>query len=269
MTPSTDRVAPPMVVIPCDNRLIGGQYYHALGRKYSDAVRVGAGCLPLLVPTGGEAGFEQYLDLADGVLLTGSPANVHPSLFGQEVRDPSLPLDVERDGVTLPLVRLAVERGLPLLAICRGLQEMNVAMGGTLHQAVHEVPGHGDHREDRDADLESQYGPAHEVALAPGGTLERILGRPRIVVNSLHGQGIDAIGPGLLEEARAPDGVVEAIRVAAHPGFSLAVQWHPEWKVRENPDSMKIFAAFGDACRAARAARRAAAAPLPPPTRRP
>ncbi len=242
----------PLVLIPCDNRQIGGQLYHLLGRKYADAVRVAAECLPLLTPTGGAGEYLPYLEMADGILLTGSPANVHPARFGQEVHDPSLPLDLERDSVTLPLVHLAIERGIPLLAVCRGHQELNVALGGTLHQAIHELPGKRDHREPADADLEEQYGPAHEVDILPGARLAQIVGQSRISVNSLHGQGIDALAPGLVAEAIAPDQVLEAVSIRAHPGFSLGVQWHPEWKVLENPVSLRIFRAFGEACRAYR-----------------
>jgi len=249
------RAALPLVVIPCDNRRIGHHAYHVLGKKYADAVRLGALCLPVLVPTSGSESIDPYLDFADGVLLTGSPANVHPSHFGQDVRDPSLPLDPERDAFTLPLVRAAVERGMPLLAICRGHQEVNVALGGSLHQAVHEVDGHADHREDETQDIDVQYGPAHPVDIVPGGRLEAILGKRRMDVNSLHGQGIDRLAPGLATEAIAPDGVVEAVRILSHPGFSLAMQWHPEWKVLENPDSIRIFRAYGEACRAYRAQR--------------
>jgi putative glutamine amidotransferase len=253
----------PFVMIPCDNRLIGGHYYHALGRKYADAVRLAADCLPLLAPTGGASELPPYLELADGILLTGSPANVHPSHFGQDVRDPSLPLDLERDSVTLPLVRMAVERGIPLLAICRGLQEINVAMGGTLHQAIHEVPGKHDHREDPALALADQYGPAHDVRIVPESHLVQIVGQPQISVNSLHGQGIDLLAPGLVAEAIAPDHVIEAVRIAAHPGFSLGVQWHPEWKVMDNAISVRIFRAFGDACRAFRLSRDRGSAGLP------
>ena len=245
----------PFVLIPCDNRLIGGHYYHALGRKYADAVRLGADCLPLLVPTGGARELQPYLDLADGIMLTGSPANVHPSHFGQDVRDPALPLDPERDSVTLPLVRMAVERGIPLLAICRGLQEINVAMGGSLHQAIHEVAGKRDHREDPGQPLDNQYGPSHEVDLVPDSHLMGIVGQARISVNSLHGQGIDRLASGLVAEAVSPDHIIEAVRIAAHPGFSLGVQWHPEWKVMDNPVSVRIFRAFGQACRDFRAGR--------------
>lgn len=252
MTAASAPLALPYVMIPCDNRVIGGHLYYALGRKYADAVRLGSECLPLIVPSGGASEFEPYLELADGILLTGSPANVHPSHFGQDLRDPALPLDVERDSVTLPLVHMAIARGMPLLAICRGLQEVNVAMGGSLHQAIHEVPGKSDHREAESTDLEEQYGPAHEVQIMAGSGLERIVGAPQITVNSLHGQGIDILAPGLVAEAVAPDHIIEAVRVAAHPGFSLGVQWHPEWKVLENPVSVRIFRAFGEACRAYR-----------------
>jgi putative glutamine amidotransferase len=202
--------------------------------------------------------------MADGILLTGSPANVHPSHFGQTVRDPKLPLDEERDSVTLPLVHLAIERGIPLLAVCRGHQELNVALGGTLHQALHELPGRRDHREPADAAIEKQYGPAHDVEILPGTRLESIVGQSHIVVNSLHGQGIDELAAGLVAEAIAPDHVIEAVRIREHPGFSLGVQWHPEWKVMENPVSLRIFRAFGEACREFRLARSGGAPKAPP-----
>ncbi len=265
MTAAPGAIHPPFVLIPCDNRLIGAHYYHALGRKYADAVRLAADCLPLLAPTGGARELQPYLDLADGILLTGSPANVHPSHFGQDLRDPSLPLDPERDAFTLPLVGMAIERGMPLLAICRGLQEVNVALGGTLHQAIHEVAGKTDHREDSAQPLDEQYGPAHDVHVLGQSRLAQILGEEHISVNSLHGQGIDRLAPGLVAEAVAPDHIIEAVHIAAHPGFSLGVQWHPEWKVMDNPMSLRIFRAFGAACRAHRERRQpgAAAASLP------
>lgn len=243
------------MLIPCDNRILGGHPFHVLGRKYADAVHDAAGCRPLLLPSGPITDLAAYVDLADGVLLTGSPANVHPMHFGQPVHDPALPLDQERDRVTLPLVRLAVQRGLPLFAICRGLQEINVALGGSLLQAVHEEPGRLDHRADPKEPAEEQYGPSHPVDITPGGELDRILGVRQLQVNSLHGQAIDRVAPGLRVEARAPDGTVEAVHIEAHPGFALAVQWHPEWKVLENPASHRLFRAFGDACREALARR--------------
>lgn len=254
----------PWVLVPCDNRTLGGQPFHVLGHKYADAVRLGAACLPLLAPTGSCSEILPYLELAAGILLTGSPANVHPSHFGQALHDPTLPLDPERDAYTLPLVRLAVERGIPLLAVCRGLQEINVALGGSLHQAIHALDGKRDHREDRSRTLEEQYGPAHEVDIVPGGLLARIVDQPRISVNSLHGQGIDVLAPGLIAEAIAPDGIIEAVRIVDHPGFCLGVQWHPEWRVRDNPVSLRLFGAFGAACRAYGAGRKPAAAALDP-----
>ncbi|HEX4583417.1 MAG TPA: gamma-glutamyl-gamma-aminobutyrate hydrolase family protein [Burkholderiaceae bacterium] len=245
----------PFVLIPCDNRTLGGHPFYVLGRKYADALQDAAGCHPLLLPSVCSADLTAYLDLADGVLLTGSPANVHPMHFGQTVRDPQLPLDQERDQVTLPLVRLSVQRGLPLFAICRGLQEINVALGGTLLQAVHEEEGRFDHRADPHEEPDAQYGPSHPVDIVAGSELDRILGARQLQVNSLHGQAIDRLAPGLRVEARAPDGTVEAVHISAHPGFALAVQWHPEWRVMQNPASRLLFGAFGDACREAQARR--------------
>ena len=145
------------------------------------------------------------------------------------------------------MIPVAVAAGMPVLAICRGFQEMNVAYGGTLWQSLHELPGHLDHREDESSSLDQQYGPAHEVLLEPGGIFRKIAGRERIDVNSLHSQGVQTLGQGLVAEARAPDGLIEAFRVADAPGFAVAVQWHPEWQFQENPFSRALFAAFGAA----------------------
>lgn len=241
----------PVVLIPACNKDIGHLPSHAVGRKYVDALVLGAGCMPLLVPPIGDAlDIEGLVDLADGVMLTGSVSNVHPEHFDQTVADPSLPLDPARDATTLPLVRCAVARGVPLFAICRGFQEINVALGGSLHQAVHAVPGRRDHREDPEADLDVQYGPAHAISVMPDGVLAQALGSAgRIDVNSLHGQGVDRLAPGLEIEAIADDGLIEAFSVRGARAFALGVQWHPEWKLRENPVSVKLFAAFGAACR--------------------
>ncbi len=250
----------PIVLLPCDNRMFGGHPMHVLGQKYADAVRDQSDCLPLALPTTGHEDISAYLDLADGVLLTGSPSNVHPSHFGQGVHDESLPLDVARDTVTLPLIREIVSRGIPLLAICRGLQEINVALGGTLFQAVQEIPGRNDHRGAKgkpDATKEEAYAPAHMIEVQANSRLASITNSRELTVNSVHGQGIDRIAPGLLVEARANDGQIEAITIEAHTGFNLAVQWHPEWRAWENSDSIKIFAAFGEACRAWRNKKRA------------
>jgi putative glutamine amidotransferase len=178
---------------------------------------------------------------------------VHPSNFGQAVHDPNLPLDASRDKATLPLISRVIELGMPMLAICRGLQEINVALGGTLHQAVQEVAGRNDHRGARgkpDATKEEAYAAAHPVSVVGDGCLAAIVGRRELVVNSVHGQGVDRLASGLRVEARAPDSQIEALTIDAHRGFNLAVQWHPEWRAWENEDSQKIFAAFGEACRA-------------------
>jgi putative glutamine amidotransferase len=239
----------PVVLVPACNRMIGLHPFHIAGRKYVDAVRL-AGCQPLVVPTATPDELEALLEMADGVLLTGSPSNVHPSHFGEEVHDPSLPLDPDRDDWTLPLIPRAMERGVPFFAICRGFQETNVALGGALHQAVQEQPGHLDHRSPRDAETaEAQYALAHPIDIVRGGALEQILGPGRVQVNSVHGQGVKRLADGLRVEALAPDGLVEAFTRPAAPGFNLAVQWHPEWRAAENPVSVKLFTAFGDACR--------------------
>jgi putative glutamine amidotransferase len=242
----------PIVIVPaCINR-IGAHPYHTVQDKYVSAVLTGARCMPLVLPALGEAtDLESVLATADGIMLTGSPSNVHPGRYGQEVHDAALPQDVARDATTLPLIRAALKRGIPLLAICRGFQEVNVALGGTLYQAVQDIEGLNDHREDKRLPMEEQYGPAHRVLLEPHGRLAQILGgASELMVNSLHGQGVAQLAPGLAVEGRADDGLVEAFTVAAAPGFMLAVQWHPEWRIADNPASMKLFLAFGDACRA-------------------
>jgi putative glutamine amidotransferase len=241
----------PIVLVPaCINR-IGVHPYHTAQSKYLDAVVIGAHGMPLVLPALGEQiDFDAVLALADGVMLTGSPSNVHASHYGQEVRDASLPQDAARDATTLPLIRAVLERGIPLLAVCRGFQEVNVALGGSLHQAVQVLPGMQDHREDKELTLEQQYGPAHRVLLEPQGRMAQLLGgAAELMVNSLHGQGIDRLAAGLAVEARADDGLVEAYTVASAPGFSLAMQWHPEWRIAQNPASMTLFHAFGEACR--------------------
>ena len=240
----------PIVLIPSDLKQIGVYPFHAVGQKYILAVAQGAEALPLLVPA-----ISDYLDIdellatADGIMLTGSPSNVHPSHFGQEVHNPALPLDLARDALTLKLIKAAIKAEIPLLAICRGFQELNVAFGGSLHQAVQEVAGKNDHREAKDLDVDAQYAPVHQVNLVANGQLAKIIGANQTMVNSLHGQGIDRLGEGLRADAHAPDGLIEAITVDNAKSFALGVQWHPEWKVMENASYLAIFKAFGDACR--------------------
>ena len=236
---------------------------HSVGDKYLDAVTAGAGAiafiLPALIDRPGGAftdprDVETVLDNLDGLFLTGATSNVAPAQYGATLGDPDSPADPARDHVSLALIRGAIRRGMPVLGVCRGFQEINVALGGTLHQAVHDVPGLNDHRERDDDPLETQYGPSHPIALAPGGLLHRLAGAPATSVNSLHGQGVDRLAPGLAVEARAPDGLIEAYRGEAG-SFLLAVQWHPEWHFRDNPLSVQLFRAFGDAARAWRARR--------------
>jgi putative glutamine amidotransferase len=240
----------PLIGIPADRRLCGKHYFHMGGEKYIEAVARGAQAVPVLLPV-----LDPVLDAAtiltraDGLLFTGSPSNVEPHHYGGPASEPGTLHDPNRDATTLPLIPRAIEAGVPVLAVCRGFQEMNVAYGGTLHQRVHEVGGFRDHREDEQAPLEEQYGPAHEVRLEPGGQLRAIAGRDRLEVNSLHWQGIDRLGAGLNVEARAPDGLIEAVSVAGAPAFALAVQWHPEWQFERNEFSRALFAAFGEACR--------------------
>jgi len=238
----------PLVLVPACNKMLGDHPYHIAGKKYADAVRL-AGCLPIVVPNADPAELQALLAIADGVFLTGSPSNVHPSHFDEDVLDLSLPLDPARDAWTLPLIRHALATGLPLFTICRGTQETNVALGGSLHQAVHDVQGKADHRADYAQPVQVQYGPAHEVFVEPGGVLERVVGRAKFDVNSVHGQAVNRLGAGLRVEARAPDGVVEAFSAEHAKGFNLCVQWHPEWQAASNDVSMRMLTAFGQACR--------------------
>lgn len=246
----------PIVAVMGDRRLLGPQPFHVVGEKYLVAVVRGAGAVPLVLPAlqWRDYGPEALLDRIDGVLLTGSPSNVAPRHYGGE--DDDLLRDAARDETSLPLVRGAVERGVPLLAICRGFQEMNVAYGGTLAARLHERPDHIDHREQPGDPFEKQYAPVHIVRLAGGGLLRRLAGTDEIVVNSLHGQGVDRLGAGLVVEARAPDGVIEAFRVERAPSFAVGVQWHPEWRVLEQPLSRPLFESFGAAARECAARRR-------------
>jgi putative glutamine amidotransferase len=250
-TPTGAPARKPIVLVPACNRMSGDHPFHMAGKKYVDAVRL-AGCTPLIVPTAEPDELAALLDLADGVLLTGSKSNVHPRHFDEAVHDPSLPLDPDRDAWTLALIPLALARGLPLFGICRGAQEANVALGGTLHQAVQEVAPFDDHRAPEGQPAEVQYAVAHRVDLVPGGLLAA-LGLPdHFDVNSLHGQAVGQLAPGLRAEALAPDGLVEAFSSPGAPGFNLCVQWHPEWLAADNPVSMQLLQAFGAAARAYR-----------------
>jgi putative glutamine amidotransferase len=230
--------------------MIGLHPFHAVGEKYLLAVVEAAGALPLIVPALGEhVDLDELLRVVDGIVFTGSPSNVEPSRYEGPASTAGTLHDAARDATTLPLIPHAVSKGVPVLGICRGFQEMNVAFGGTLHQKLQEVQGYADHREDEKQPLEVQYGPAHDVILEPGGLLRSFSDTDRIRVNSLHSQGVERLGRNLAVEARAPDGVIEAFRVQDAPRFALAVQWHPEWQVMSSTFSKALFAAFGDASR--------------------
>jgi putative glutamine amidotransferase len=237
-----------IVGIPVCLKTIDKMRVHRTPARYAEAVLHAVGALPVLIPPLGER-MLALLDSIDGLLVPGSPSNVHPDHYaGGESETPDFH-DLERDHTTLPLIRAAIARGIPLLAICRGIQELNVALGGTLIQRVHSRDGRLDHR-GGDGDLEVRYGPKHPVAVT--GQLEKILGTAVIIVNSIHGQAIDRLAPGLVTEATAPDGTIEAVAMPNAPGFVLGLQWHPEWGFATNPHSLAIFSAFGDACRAAK-----------------
>lgn len=241
----------PLVGLPTDRKIIGPHPFQAAGEKYIRAVVSGAEALPLLIPSlDPPLDVDSLLDDLDGLLLTGAYSNIEPHHYSDQPSFEGNVHDPARDGTTLSIVPMAIRKGVPLLAVCRGLQEVNVALGGTLHQKVHDVPGFSDHRESLADSLDDQYGPAHPVRLVPGGWLATIAGSEQAMVNSLHGQGLRDLGRGLIVEATAPDGLVEAVRLDSPDTFVLAAQWHPEWKVTENPFYLGIFRAFGAACRA-------------------
>jgi len=241
----------PIIGVPAYRRVFDGHPFHIVGEKYLQALIDGADALPLVIPVLAEhLDIDDILGQVDGVFLTGSPSNVEPHLYAGEPSEPGTLHDPERDAATLPLTRRALQAGVPLMAVCRGYQEVTVALGGTLHQKVHDVPGYHVHKENKDDPLDVQYEPSHPVDLIEGGVLHQLAGETRVMVNSLHSQGVAKLPQGVTVEAIADDGLIEAYTVDGAPGFALGVQWHPEWQVTKNEFSMAIFKAFGDACRA-------------------
>jgi putative glutamine amidotransferase len=254
----------PVIGVVADVHTGGKHSAHSVQQKYLDAVTGGAGAIALILPAlidrpgaawTESADLADALGLLDGIFLTGATSNVAPARYGATLDDPNSPADTARDHVTLSLIELAVARGVPVLGVCRGFQEINVALGGTLHQAVHNVPGYDDHRENPALHVNDQYGPAHQVSFTPGGLLHAFSGLEHAVVNSLHGQGVERLAPALAVEAVAPDGLIEAFRLDRTDAFLLGVQWHPEWEFRDDPLSVAIFRAFGTAARAYQASR--------------
>lgn len=239
----------PLVGLPADRTPIGRHPFQAVGEKYIRAVMDGMDAIPVLIPSlSPTLPLRDLLLSLDGLFLTGSHSNIDPGRYGGAACDLDDMRDPSRDESSLALVPLAIEMGVPVLAVCRGMQEVNVALGGTLHPKVQEVPGFQDHREDEEAPLDEQYGPAHVVCL--DGGLAQLAGGETALVNSLHGQGINRLGRGLRIEAIAPDGLVEAVRLGSNDSYLLAVQWHPEWKLVDNPFYLSIFQEFAAACRA-------------------
>ena len=251
----------PLVGISCCTKLFGtyGMANHAASDTYVRAVDEVVDAIPVLLPANGEAAdVTSLLARLDGVILTGSRSNVLPSLYGGPAHADGTPEDEKRDRMTMPLIREAVARGIPVLAICRGLQEMNVALGGTLHQRLQDLPNRFDHSTPQHPDPRVRTGKAHAVRLHPGSWIHRVAGMPEIPVNSLHNQGIDRLAPGLVAEAVAPDGTIEAVRYARGAGFAVGVQWHPEYDFSTDAVSRAIFAAFGAALRGSHGAALAA-----------
>lgn len=238
----------PIIAVTCDTTKSGLHLYHQVGDKYIEALTELTDALPLLLPS-----MDRPIDTADilssvdGILFTGAYANIQRELYGLEPAPEGEVQDIQRDKNTLPLMNAAIEIGIPIFCICRGFQEMNVAFGGTLHPRLHEVEGRLDHREDTQAPIEEQYGPAHKLTVCKDGVLAEILGVTHFDVNSVHGQGINQIADGLQIEALADDDTIEAISVKDASTFALAVQWHPEWQAHQNEQSSKLFRAFGKA----------------------
>lgn len=250
----------PMVVVTCDRISHNILKWSGGPASYLEAV-AHVGLLPVQLPTIETAlDPSPLLDVASGILLTGARANVHPARYGAPESEAAAPFDPERDRTTLSLIPMAIERGLPLLAICRGLQELNVAFGGTLHHAVHEVSGRDDHRSTPQEDIDAWFGIRHDVTVEPGGLLEPVFGRGPVAVNSVHHQGIDRLAPAARVEARANDGTIEAISIPSAKAFTLGVQWHPEHFVKTDGPSGAIFWAFAEAVAAHAAGETARAA---------
>lgn len=241
----------PIVAIPADIRRFDGTNWHSVQTQYVNAALKAADVMSFLVPALEEGNdTDLILDRVDGLLVSGSATNVHPSLYGAEARETDGPFDPARDATSLPLIRRALERGIPMLAICRGIQELNVALGGTLATEIQEQPGIWDHRKPDDPDRDVAYAIRQNVIVAEGSCMARVLGAGPVTVNSLHRQAISKTAPQLQVEALAEDGTIEAVSVIDAKGFAIGVQWHPEyWAETDNP-SKALFVAFGDAVRA-------------------
>ncbi len=241
----------PVVGVIGNHYLMNDRYaVHASGVINTEAVANVAGCLPLIVPTGPTlVSVEDLVEVCDGFVFTGGQPNVHPSEYGHDETPAHGAFDRDRDAIALGLIRACVERGQPFLGICRGFQELNVALGGTLHPEIREIPGRMNHRMPRDVDITEQFAHRHDVHFAPDGVFHKLMGALVVRTNTLHGQGILETAPDIVIDGWAEDGTPEAIYVKNAPGFTLAVQWHPEWNAANDAVSRPLFAAFGDAVR--------------------
>lgn len=243
----------PLVLVTADVKALDGYNWHAAVSTYLQAVLKGSDAIPMILPSlGPDLDLDAALDQVDGVLATGSRSNVNPQLYGREPTEENGPYDPDRDATTMPLLKRAVERGVPVFAICRGMQELNVALGGTLLTEIQAMEGRKDHRAPVSEHQEERFRIAHPVEVTSGGSLEQVLGAEPFEVNSLHRQALGDLGNGLTVEALAEDGTIEAVSLTDSPGYVLATQWHPEYWVATDGPSKKLFAAFGDAVRAYR-----------------
>ncbi|SEW20564.1 putative glutamine amidotransferase [Cognatiyoonia koreensis] len=247
----------PVIGIIGNHYLINDQYpAHAAGVMNSEAVAALCDAIPLIIPTDPRYGStDEWMGICDGFVLTGGRPNVHPEEYGETETEAHGVFDRNRDSVVLPLVRACVAHGLPILSICRGFQELNVAMGGSLYPEIRDLPGRDNHRMPPDGTLEEKFAMRHIVKLTEGGPFHRILGSTEVLTNSLHGQGIKQPGERIVIDGTAPDGTPEAIYVAGAPGFTLGVQWHPEYEAAKDPVSRPLFESFGEAARAWKAGR--------------
>jgi putative glutamine amidotransferase len=241
----------PLVAVSTDVRQFENYTWHAAPQQYLEAALVASGVFPVLVPSFGDRlDIDSLLDSVDGVMVTGSKSNVHPSLYGGEAGEANGPYDEARDATTLPLIRRAIERGVPLLAICRGIQELNVALGGTLDTEIQDQEGRLDHRAPVSDNQDDRFAIRQTVSIKPGSCLAGVFGAGEIKVNSVHRQAVGRLGSRLQIEAVAEDGTVEAVSVVDSPAFAVGVQWHPEYWAKTDDASARIFKAFGDAARA-------------------
>jgi len=241
----------PVVGIISNHFLINDEYpSHTGGAMNSEAIANVSECLPLLIPM--DPRFVSVADLmetCDGFLFTGGRPNVHPEEYGETATQAHGAFDRARDAVALPLIRACVERGQPFLGVCRGFQEVNVAMGGSLFPEIRDLPGRMNHRMPPDGTIEEKFELRHCVRFTKNGVFHRLMGAEAVMTNTLHGQGINVAGKRIVIEGRTDDGTPEAICVKDAPGFTLSVQWHPEWNAANDPVSRSLFSAFGDAVR--------------------